>query len=60
MIDLLATRPDTDPQARACARLLTAVIADSIRSIGAKPKMTRGCPSTSCLTRLPRSRVTVG
>jgi hypothetical protein len=37
MIDLLATRPDTDPQARACARLLTAVIADSIRSIGAKP-----------------------
>lgn len=37
MIDLLATRPHTDVQTRACARLLTAVIADSIRSIGTKP-----------------------
>lgn len=37
MIDLLATRPHTDVQSRACARLLTAVIADSIRSIGTKP-----------------------
>lgn len=31
MIDLTSTREETDPQTRACARLLTAVIAQAIR-----------------------------
>jgi hypothetical protein len=38
MLDFLSSRPSTDEQTRRCAGLLATIIADSIRTLGVKPR----------------------
>lgn len=37
MLDFISTRTNTDPESAGCAKLLAAIVADSIRGAGLKP-----------------------